>query len=271
MPIAGAPKRRLQLMSTIPKKRSSGKRPSRANPVKPRRKAAHDLVDQREQLFNEGEAGPIDRVSLPEAMITSLRGILLDIDPKWIRTDLLPVAARDNPAKFYTAIVRKLLSRHPVLSRAEVRGSGQGLHIIIWFREPVEFSIEGDRQRWAAIVKVIQRVLPTDPRCPGITALTRPLGSINGKNGTTVRRLRKGAPVAAEDVVDLFDQVRHRPFRTIAGILFGREPIVPCPVCGDPGSRLKVLDFAGKCYTCGDAKLGQLFDVFMDARHPKTK
>jgi hypothetical protein len=258
-------------MSIIPKKRSSSKRGSTAHHAKGRQKNSHDLVDLRERLCNDGETGPAERLSLPEAMITSLRGILLDCDPKWIRKDFLPVPVRDNPTKFYTAFVRELLARHPVLSRAEVRLSGQGLHIIIWFRDPVEFKNEGDRQRWAAIVKVIQRTLPTDPHCPGITALTRPLGSINSKNGITVRRLRKGKPVGSQDVVELFDQVRRGPFRTLAGILLGSELTEPCPVCGNPGSKLKALDFIGKCYNCGDVKLGKLFDVFVTTEQTKAK
>ena len=52
----------------------------------------------------------------------------------------------------------------------------------------------GQPNRWAAAVKIVQCVLPTDPDCPGITALTRPVGSVNGKNGAAVRVLKTMSP-----------------------------------------------------------------------------
>ena len=230
------------------------------------RKKKKFRVDEREQLVNDGEIGPIKQVSLPLDMITSLRGVVLDVDPRHFRREVAPI--RKDPVKFYNRTLRKMLARHPILSKAEVRVSGRGLHVILWLSEPVEFHSEPERQRWAAMVKVIQRLLPTDPDCPGITALTRSLGSVNSKRkGAVVRQLHEGEPVPAEDVVTLFNEARTRPFRMIAQLLFGREQITPCPVCNKPGSRLNVLDHTGDGYGhCGKVHVGDLFDVFLKPR-----
>jgi hypothetical protein len=237
----------------------------RGGPVLPKKKKT-SRVDEREQLVNAGESGPIAQVSLPLEMITSLRGIMLDVDPQLFRKEVAPF--RKDPEKFYSRTLRKMLARHPTLSKAEVRVSGCGLHVILWLCEPVEFLSEAERQRWAAMVKVIQRLLPTDPDCPGITALTRPLGSVNAKRkDAVVRRVREGEPVPAEDVIALFNQARTRPFRTIARLLFGKEQITPCPVCDARGSQLSALDHVGSCYGHrGKVRIGQLFDVFLKPR-----
>jgi hypothetical protein len=225
-------------------------------------------VDAREQLVNDGKIGRITDVSVPLEMITSLQGILLDVDPLRYRREVAPI--RQDPRKFYERTLSKMLARHPVLSKAEVRVSGQGLHVIVRLRDPVEFESDADRQRWAGMVKTIQRLLPTDPDCPGISALTRPIGSVNSKNGAVVRLLRKGQPVPVEEIIALFKETRSRPFRTIAQLLFGQEHITPCPVCALADSRLNVLDHKGSCYGhCGTVRISQLFDVFLKPRPTK--
>ena len=249
--------KRLKKKTTPPSKRAGG--PSL-------RKKKKFRVDEREQLVNGGEIGPIKRVSLPLDMITSLNGILLDVDPRLFRSEVAPI--RKDPVKFYNRTLRKMLARDPTLSKAEVRVSGRGLHVILWLSEPVEFQSDAERRRWAAMVKVIQRLLPTDPDCPGITALTRSLGSVNSKRkGAVVRQLHEGEPVPVDDVIALFNQACTHPFRTIAQLLFGKEQITPCPVCDKPGSRLNVLDHTGSCYGhCGKVRVGELFDVFLKPR-----
>lgn len=224
-------------------------------------------VDEREQLTNGGEIGPINGVSIPMDMITSLRGILLDFDPKRIRHERLSDAARQDPLVFFEEFVRPILARHPVYAGAEARASGLGVHGIIRFAKPIEFRNEGDRQRWAGIVRVIQRLVPTDPDCPGLTALTRPIGSTNSKSGRTVTQISLGEPVSPEAILSLIERVRKEPFRTVAEILFGPGGQSPCPLCQRPDSRLGVQAQSGKCYgTCGNVRLGQLFDVFFPPR-----
>lgn len=229
--------------------------------------ALSPMLDIREQLVNEGHSGPIQTVSLPEAVITSLRGILLDLDPGLFRDEVLPRKARAAPASFYAEVIRPMLQRHPVLAKAEVRDSGRGLHAILRFGQPVEFRTESDRLRWSRMVRVVQRVLPTDPDCPGLTALTWPLGSVNAKSKTAIQLLEAGAPVTADDVLALVEDVRTKPFRTVAAILFGPNELQPCPVCQKAEARLDPLDLIGRCYgACGKVKLGQLFDVFLMPR-----
>jgi hypothetical protein len=227
-----------------------------------KKKAEPDKVDLREQLVNNGEVGEIGEVSIPADMITSLRGIMLDLDPKLLRCKIVPKEIRDKPKEFYDQVVSHWLGRHAVLKKAEVRVSGQGLHLIIRLDKPIVFETEADRQRWSGIVRVIQKILPTDPNCPGITALTRPIGSINSKTDAKVQRLHKGEPVTSDEVVLLYEQVRRSPVPTIATILFGADR-TPCPVCEGEGTRLDMLDHVAMCYAnCGKVRLSQLFDVF---------
>src|SRR5262249_53490505 len=138
------------------------------------RKAAEggNDVDLREQLVNGGAVGQVIAVSLPEAMITSLRAVVRDFDPSLYRREYVSRKALADPKLFCRDLVERWLSRHPVFQKAEVRSSGRGLHVLVHFDRPVEFADSGERQLWAAVVKVIQRLLPTDPGCPGITALT---------------------------------------------------------------------------------------------------
>lgn len=242
------------------KSKSPRSNPSKSKPPE------KDKKDLRKQLCNDRKVGPIAKVQLPTEMIARLWGILFDIDPDLFRKKTIPADVRADPRRFYHEIVRLWLARHPALQDAEVRLSGRGLHIIIWFTEPVEFSSEADRQRWAGIVRAVQAVLPTDPDCPGITATTRALGSINSKNNAVVEQLAAGKPVEAKVVLELFEQLHRRPFRIIMAILLGSERCKPCPVCGEDGSNLSALDFVGRCYGCGKVPLSALYDVFLRPR-----
>jgi hypothetical protein len=228
-------------------------------------------VDHRRQLFNDRKCGPIELVQLPVEMITRFWGVVFDIDPDLFRIKTIPAAARTDPEKFYKRVVRPWLSRHAVLNDAEVRCSGRGLHVILWFDRAVEFTTDGERKRWAGIVQSLQALLPTDPDAPGITATTRALGSTNSKNGVKVTRLHRGRPVPVQAVLDLFGQLRSTPFRTVMQILFGTDRVRPCPVCDDEDSTLAALDRVGACYgSCGKVELARLFDVFLKPRSANT-
>ena len=49
----------------------------------------------------------------------------------------------------------------------------------------MEFATGADRERWAAVIKVTQRLLPSDPDCPGITALTSTVAHADDAAATT--------------------------------------------------------------------------------------
>ncbi|VTU00923.1 unnamed protein product [Gemmataceae bacterium] len=224
-------------------------------------------LDWREQLVNRGDCGPVTQVSLAEATITSLHGILLDFDPGRLHPDLAPGEVLRTPQKLWSEIVKSWTDRHPVFAAAEVRSSGTGLHAIVRLSPLVAFLTEADREKWANVVKVVQTLLPTDPDCPGITAMTRPVGSVNTKNGARVELLREGRPAAPEEVLALCAQAAARPFATVAGLLFAEGRVSPCPVCRVRGSRLDVMDHAGTCYGgCGKVGIGQLFDAHLKPR-----
>ena len=179
-------------------------------------------VDAREALFNCGAVGPVEQIQDSTKLIVSIRGILYDLDPDILTAGAILKAVPKDPAEFYAAVIRPMLDRHPVLAKAEVRSSGRGLHAILRFDEPVEVNSEGERDRWAGVVEVVQAALPIDPDQPGITATTRPIGSINGKNGAMVTMLAKGEPVTADEVRELFDEMIEAPFRAVMKILTGK-------------------------------------------------
>lgn len=227
-------------------------------------------VDEREQLVNELACGPVGVVSLPEELITSLHGVMFDIDLKWLDPGLLASPDGESEANPEPALVlyqnhaRHWLDRDPVLRNAEVRFTGTGLHALLHIAPAVEFQSPGDRQRWNGLIRAIQCCLPTDPTAPALTALTRPLGSVNGKSGKVVTCLRAGTPVTPEQVRELYDRVRTKPFTTIAMLLYGGERVTPCPVCRAPGQTLAARNNDGFCYGgCGAVKVAQLLGAVM--------
>ena len=231
-----------------------------------------ELVDLREQPYNQRETGPIERVQLPAALITTLHGVVFDIDLNLFRNDTKLFALDSTPKRFYEKALAIWLSRDPALARAEVRDSGRGLHVILWFDEPVVFRTEADRQRWDGIVQVLQGALPVDPDQPGITGLTRPVGSINGKTGRPVELLEPGTPVPIAEVLGLHGRMARAPFRTVMTILLGADRVSPCPVCGVEGSSLSALDREGRCYgSCSKLELAHIYDLVLAPRGTITK
>jgi hypothetical protein len=204
-------------------------------------------IDAREQLYNEGKTGPAVEVQLPRQRITALRGILFDLDPGCLVPDNTIFPPADDPATFYAA-VRPVIDRHPLARAAEVRSSGTGLHVILWLRPALELHSAAEQEYWDHIVRAVQRTLPADPDMPGITALTRPVGAVNSKNGARVEALKPGEGVSPEAVQEFMARLAAAPFKETALILFGEERVRPCPVCQGEGSRLDALNWVGKCY-----------------------
>lgn len=224
-------------------------------------------IDLREQLYNNGDCGPIADVQFSKERITKLRGILLDVDPKLFRKSSAIPQIPDNPEEFYRLVLLLWLSRHPVLTKAEVRCSGTGIHVILWFADPPEFNSDEERRRWEGIVLIVQRVLPADSDQPGITAVTRPIGSINSKNGAKVVQLAAPTTISSEEIISLADQMRGSPFRTLTQIVFDTDRITPCPKCGQPGTHLASHNWNGTCYgSCGKVTLTDLYDLLLVPR-----
>jgi hypothetical protein len=236
-------------MSSLPDRRDGSSGP-----------AGDHAVDAREALCNEGAVGPAGAVQVPTDRVTRLNGLMLDLDPKLLApgNPLFPPAA--DPREFLERVAA-VLDRHALLRHAEVRSSGGGLHLVLRFDPPVELTSAADQARWSTLVRAVQCSLPADPNAPGITALTRPVGSVNSKNGAVVAVLRPGQPVDPARVEAFVRGLAGAPFRVVAAVLLGGDRVEPCPVCRKPGSSLAVLDRGGKCYGCGPVTLEHLFEV----------
>ncbi len=228
-----------------------------------------DQLDVREQTYNDGLSGQIERVSTAVALIVRVRSPMLDLDPKYLAPKLYAGEGGTAADRLYTQTVRDWLDRHPLLRHAEVRHSGTGLHVLQHVEPAVEFGTTADRDRWAAVVRAVQGTLPCDPNAPGLNAHTRPLGSINSKSGLPVTRLRTGVPVSPKAVLDFVEDLRRRPFATVACILFGSSRVSPCPVCQSPGSSMGAMANEGRCYgQCGKVNLARLYGTVMAAPSP---
>jgi hypothetical protein len=220
-------------------------------------------VDVREALYNGGSTGTAGEIQVPLERITSLGGFMLDLDPHLIHPDNAILAPSEDPATFLSRI-EPILDRHPILRHAEVRASGNGLHLVVRIDPPVELHTHGEQRHWDAMVKIVQRTLPADPNAPGITALTRAVSSINGKNRRPVVRLKDGRPVDQQDVLRFAAEVAGAPFRTIVGILLGAERADCCPLCLQHG--LTAYDREGRCYRCGRVGLDRLLNAIFVGR-----
>jgi hypothetical protein len=238
--------------------------PGEGNPSSP-----DGQVDWREQPYNGREIGPFQRVQLPLAAVVVLHAIVIDLDLH-ILEQAAVVGAGAGPGRFHEKTLVHWLARHRALDGAEVRDTGRNIHVLLPLAEPVTLAGEGERRRWDGIVRVVPAALPCDPDQPGLTALTRPVGSINSRTGRPVRVLRPGTPTPVADVMTLYDDMADRPFRTVAGILFGTDRVAPCPACKAEGSTLAALDRAGRCYgSCGSVRLERLYDAFLAPRTPR--
>jgi hypothetical protein len=217
-------------------------------------------VDSREALYNDNPVGLAGVIQVPAERITTLLGIVADLDPKLLIPGNPLFPPDPDPRKFHASI-RPVLDRHPLARHGEVRSSGTGLHLILRLDPPVELRSAAEQRRWSVIVRAVLGSLPTDPHAPGITALTRPIGSINSKNNAVVELLQPGRSIAPRDIVAFVEELAEAPFRTVALPLFGSDRVEPCPSCRAPGSSLGVLGRLGRCYHCGDVRLERLLDL----------
>ena len=93
-------------------------------------------------MFNDGCNGDESRIQLPAERITRLRGLMIDLDPGKLNPGQPAVPAGGGPGRILRRI-QAVLDRHPLARNAEVRSSGTGLHLLLWFEPPVELEDAG--------------------------------------------------------------------------------------------------------------------------------
>src|SRR4051794_13041914 len=103
-----------------------------------------DNVDLRERLYDDGQIGKIAAISTAVDLVTTLNGILLDIDCHIFQSSFCVPEPDLLAPDFYERYVRPWLNRHPVLHKAQVRFSGTGLHVLLMLDKPIELRDGND-------------------------------------------------------------------------------------------------------------------------------
>ena len=214
--------------------------------------------DEREALVNDRRRGTKYEITPKVDEVAAIHGFMNDLDCKMLDPAVVGVECVESAEAFYSQHVRQWLDRDPVLSKAEVRDTGGGLHTILWLDEPILVAA-GEARIWDDIARGICNALPGDPNLNGIIALTRPVAALNTKYNPPreVRLLRPGEPVSRAEILELSRLVAEQPARLWMRLFFGGERAEPCPFCGK-----KSLGVAGywqvRCYQCGRANAASL-------------
>jgi hypothetical protein len=209
--------------------------------------------DEREATFNGGDRGSACVIARPVDQVSCVRCFVIDIDCGILDPAVVGDVATVSADELYTKHVRVWLDRDPVLSKAEVRNTGHGLHVLLWMDEPI-ICHGDDARRWDKIARGLRNVLPGDPSLNGIVAMTRPVGATNNKHepAKTVTQLRAGEPVSREEILDLGRRVATAPARLWMKVFHGVERISPCPFCSSKDASLGVAgNWQVQCYECG--------------------
>jgi hypothetical protein len=218
-------------------------------------------VDLREVLYNDRRVGTAGQVQLPREAVTRLHGLPVDLDADLLQPN--PWFPPAETAEGFAAAIAPALARHPVLCHAELRKTGRWLHAIVWFEVPVELRSAADQRHWTGLHQVLMGSVPSDPAAPALIALTRPVGSVNGKTGAEVRTLKPGAPVPAAALEGWAAEVASKPFEAVGTPLFGGR-VSPCPYCRREGSHLDLGAAFGLCYgACRYVQFRRLFEPFL--------
>ena len=225
-----------------------------------------DQTDLRELLVNQGDIGLVHEIAVSEDQVGQINGIGFDLDRKLMRSDGPFCGLGEmEPEEAYQEVVQGWLMNHPVLAKSEVRMSGGGLHLILWLDEPIILDSCWQLDRWIKMIKVIQASLPIDPDQPGILMMTRPIDSVNSKNGKVVTQLKESEPVTQDEIESFVSEMMEHPFKTVMQILFGSERRTPCPICGKEETHLSAgRGLQGHCYNeCGKVSLGDLYSTIL--------
>lgn len=217
--------------------------------------------DLREQLVNDRKTGQKEKIAISAERIHQLHALMYDIDPSILRPGGLLGKIPHDPHRLYRRKIKPMLDRNELLNLAEVRCSGSGIHVLLWFAEPVQLDSDRRREELSCVYDLLLPLLPSDPHQPRLTAFTRKVGSINPKSNTKVVVLKEGTPVPYEAVRQLASRVAAAPLRMVVGALLGKEEIAPCPVCVAADSHLVVRDHVGMCYSCGQVTIDQIWQL----------
>lgn len=209
-------------------------------------------LSERETTFNGRERGPAHAIAKPVDEIAAIQGFLIDVDLKLLDPDVLGESALASAEQLYEKHVRHWLDRDKVLSKAEVRDTGGGVHVLLWLDEPVVCAA-GQQRHWDAVARGLHDALPGDPKLGGIIAMTRPVGALNLKYDPPreVRLLREGKPVTQKEVLDLIDRLATAPSRLWMNLVTGANRVSPCPLCRREGTSLGIAGaWRLRCYEC---------------------
>jgi hypothetical protein len=210
-------------------------------------------LSEREATFNGRERGPAHAIARPVEEIAAINGFMIDVDLKLLDPDVLGESALNSAKQLYAQHVRHWLDRDKVLSKAEVRDTGGGVHALLWLDEPVVCAA-GQQRQWDAVARGLHDALPGDPKLGGIIAMTRPVGALNLKYDPPreVRLLREGKPVSQKEVLDLVDCLATAPARLWMNLVTGADRVSPCPLCRGEGTSLGIAGrWRVQCYECG--------------------
>lgn len=227
-----------------------------------------DLV---QQLFNGGQVGPKSEMECDFSQVNQILGVRLRLYPASYRPSPLIPEVPANATELYEAVAKNWLDRHPLLNRAEVRDLGDAMDVILWLESPI--NIAGNRQRhaFAGLTKVIQSILPINPRHLSINATTGAIGSVDSSTGHKVSRIRQGAPLTKDELVGAYVGMAARPFKTVMHVTTGQDRVDPCPLCNTDGSSLEAWGDHGFCDGgCGEVILEQLYDLFFIETKPNS-
>jgi len=211
----------------------------------------HD--DIREATFNGRESGPAFLIARPVDQVSAIHGFMIDLDCGILDPAVVGQECVESADILYERHVQGWLDRDAVLSKAEVRNTGHGLHVLLWLGDPI-ICAGDDASRWDKIARGLRNVLPGDPNLNGIIAMTRPVGATNSKYepARTVTQLRAGQPVSREEILDLGNRVASAPARLWMQVFHGSERVSPCPLCGNEKNSLGVAgNWQVQCYECG--------------------
>jgi hypothetical protein len=95
----------------------------------------HD--DIREATFNGRESGPAFSIARPVDQVSAIHGFMIDLDRGILDPAVVGQECVESADILYERHVQGWLDRDAVLTKAEVRNTGHGLHVLLWLADPI--------------------------------------------------------------------------------------------------------------------------------------